>query len=278
MPPFDPPLTPTEVAAALSPRYTRLTTLKSGGQGAVFKGALRPAGSKGKSADVALKIYFADAVEERNEREIEALKRLQSPRIVRFRDAGTTQLRAAQCYWLETEFIEGQCLQPRAGNGGLGLAQTARVLANVAEAIESMWALRIVHRDIKPDNIMLRADGSAVVIDLGIARHVELAPITASGNTWGTMGYYSPEQRNAIRSLTCKSDVFALGVVAQECLLGRHPTNGSQERLLRGAPRTLTIAPNIPVAFADLIDAMLSPDPIRRPQPDQVASVAAQFC
>lgn len=278
MPPFDPPLTPEEVKTGFPGRFSALATLKSGGQGAVFRAEYASPISKTSPTTVALKIYFADAVEERNVREIRALKKLKAKSIVRFCDAGATQLRGAPCSWLETEFVDGSALAPIVSQGALPVERTARVVVDVADAIERMWQLRIVHRDLKPDNIILRADGSAVVIDLGIARHVELAPITASGGTWGTMGYYSPEQRIAVRSLTCKSDVFALGIVAQQCLLGRHPTNHNQEKLLRGGPRTLSLVPGVPIPFADLIDAMLTADPIRRPFPAQVAEVAAKYC
>ena len=235
MPAFDPPLAPAEIDVALPARYQRIDVLKSGGQGAVFRVEFGPNQERPAGTPVALKIYYADQLEERTEREVDALKQIQVASLVRFVATGRITIRGLPCIWLETAFIEGEPLAAVIGRGPLSISQTATIAHDVAAALDELWARRIVHRDVKPDNIMVQADGHAVLIDLGVARHIELDSLTTYGKTWGTEGYLSPEQSRAVRTLTCKSDVFALGVVVQECLLGTsdRPTPAHSSRAVR---------------------------------------------
>lgn len=241
-------------------------TLQAGGQGAVFK-ARTP-----KGAVVALKIYSSDQLEERLEREIEALKTIRSPTLVELHDAGTCTVRGQQCRYLMTTFIEGQTLDALLKAGGPQPPDLiARVARDVALAIEAVWDERIVHRDVKPNNIMLPPGGGAVLIDLGVARHIDMTSLTTTGKTWGTNGYLSPEQCQG-RPLTCKSDVFALGVVVQECILGRHPTGLRQPALISGGVKTAGLRAGLPPFFVHLVDEMVHAKAIMRPSPGKVAS------
>jgi len=277
VPAFDPPLGPAEIDAAFPGRYLRIDVLKSGGQGAVFRVEFGPNQEQPAGASVALKIYYADQLEERTQREIDALKQVQVASLVRFVATGRISIRGLPCLWLETAFIEGESLADVIARGSLSVLQTARIAHDVAGALHELWAHRIVHRDVKPDNIMLRPDGHAVLIDLGVARHIALDSLTTYGKTWGTEGYLSPEQSRAVRSLTCKSDVFALGVVVQECLLGRHPTARRQPQLVAGGPATATLQSGLPSDFCALVDRMVHRDPVRRPQPAELVDDMLPF-
>jgi serine/threonine protein kinase len=104
---------------------------------------------------------------------------------------------------------------------------------------------------------MVRADGSAVLIDLGGARHLDNTTITALGTTFGTFGYFSPEQYRAEHALTSASDVFTLGVVLLECLLGRHPTSFDQTQLAISPPSSTAVVPNVRKELREVIDRML---------------------
>ncbi|MBP9896930.1 MAG: serine/threonine protein kinase [Gemmatimonadales bacterium] len=246
--------------------------LKTGGQGAVFR-ATRIESSQ----DVALKVYSASHVEERTEREVDALRRLRGDHIVTLLESGNCIIRGTPCVWLETEFIDGEPLSTAIHRGPLEPAHVAAIVCDISAAIESMWALRVVHRDIKPDNIMIRPDGRAVLIDLGIARHVDLDSLTTVGMAWGTQGYLSPEQCRAVHSLSCKSDVFGLGVVAQEALVGRHPTARHQPTLISGGPSTVSLRPGTAAQLTAIIDRMVHRDPLRRPLPAEIISALRDF-
>jgi len=277
VPPFDPPLLPDEVDHALPGRYRAIQVLKSGGQGAVFRVEAGVDHPEPPGTPLALKIYAADQLEERTDREIDTLSHLHVDTLVEFVGTGRVTVRGLPCVWLETTFIEGEPLSSILQRGPLPVPQIARIASDIGVVLDRLWERRIVHRDVKPDNIMLRADGRAILIDLGIARYVEMDSLTTAGKTWGTVGYFSPEQFRAVRALTCKSDVFALGVVVQECLLGRHPTARRQPQLVGGGPATAPLAPSLPADFCALVDRMVHRDPVRRPAPSEVVAGMRPF-
>jgi serine/threonine protein kinase len=275
MPKFDPPLTDVEVNTGFPNKYLRIAPVFAGGQGTVFR-VDRPDGSVG-----ALKIYAPDPgaeLEERTAREVDALQNIVRPTVVNLDAFGSVGMRGEQCRFVCTTFIEGVTLSNRLQVLGapMPLDEVARVGYDVADAIEGLWErpYRIVHRDVKPPNVMLSSSGRAVLIDLGVARHTTMDSLTVTGNSWGTQGYMSPEQALGRKALTCKSDVFALGIMLQQCLAGRHPSNGSQ-RVLTTGPLALThsFAPSAPAEVAKLIDSMVLKDANRRPMPDQIKSV-----
>jgi len=217
--------------------------------------------------DVALKVYHSDEYEERSAREVRALKAVNGPTIARIEDAGSVVIRGNKCPYVMTSFVQGEVLASRLSGGSVTPGVTAGIGRDIALAIGLMWEARTVHRDIKPSNIMLGADGRAVLIDLGIARHLSLDSITTTGVAWGTPGYLSPEQARAVRQLSCASDVFSLGIVLQECLVGQHPTGRRQQLLIKGGPRTATVRADVPGPLADVIDSMVRVKPHFRPSP-----------
>jgi len=244
--------------------------LTPSGQGSVFSATL--SAPSGGVDTVALKIYNVGTLEERTDREIAAMRRLSSPCLVRLIGSGTQIVRGSDCIWIETEFIEGRSIATELQDGPLSELRTAAIIRDVAIAIEALWDERIVHRDIKPANVMLTGSGRAVVIDLGLARHVDLSSVTGIGATCGTLGYLSPEQARANHALTCKSDIFALGILAEECLLGRHPTGNQQSYLLTGGPKVATLGLRPSPILETVVDSMIQTDAFRRPNPAQVVS------
>lgn len=271
MPQFDPPLKTEEIDAAFPRQFRAIAPVVSGGQGSVFRV------DEHDGSVIALKIYVPNAganVEERTGREVAALEQLQCPTIVKLRGHGERLIRGVQCRFVSTTFIDGDTVERRVAVGPpLTVEGIAQVAADIADAIDAMWATgaRIVHRDIKPANVMLSAARRAVLIDLGLARHTTLDSLTVSGQSWGTAGYLSPEQASARKGLTCKSDVFALGVLLQYCLLGGHPTHGNQHLLLKTRPNTASLRTRIPRDYAAVVDRMLSTSPVVRPLPSVIS-------
>lgn len=219
---------------------------------------------------VALKVYFPDQLQERTAREIDALRELRGDTLVRLIDAGTCTIRGHQCVYVATEFVEGEPMDRRLGTGPMSVREAVQVGRDVSAALDLLWSRRIVHRDVKPGNMMLSPTGRVVLIDLGVARHLSLSSLTTAGKTWGTEGYMSPEQMQMPRRLTCKSDMFSLGLVLQECLLGTHPTGRQQMQLANGGPRCFAVLPMLDHAVAILVDGMLTKKPERRPVPSFV--------
>lgn len=264
---FDPILELEEVRRAFQDSFQLIEPIIVGGQGAVFKASMVGQRADQLPAHMALKVYFPEQLSERTDREIGALRRLTSPNIVKLVDSGRVNLRGVDCVYVATEFIQGEVLSAVLGRRVLSLKQIAKVGSDMASAIAAIWQERIVHRDIKPPNIMLTPDSQAILIDLGVARHLALASLTTPGMTWGTSGYMAPEHALARRQLSCKADVFSLGVVLQECILGQHPTNGRQDLLMGGGPATRTLRRDMPAEFSSIVDSMVNRDALSRPLP-----------
>jgi serine/threonine-protein kinase len=263
---------PAELATALGGRFELHPGTRRGGQGTVFR-ATRRRDRDGVPAaeDVALKLYENASQVERIDREVAAMQRVRHASLANLVEAGEVVLGRRRYRFVACDFIEGEALDERIRRGPLSPRTVAIVGRDIATAIAEIWAERIVHRDVNPKNIMLRVgEREAVLIDLGIARHIGQSPLTTVGSTWGTQGYMAPEHARAEQGLTCKADVFSLGVVLQEALAGRHPTGGSQQALEAAIPETAVVASGAPAGLARMIDRMLSPRAAFRAGPDEV--------
>ncbi len=252
------PFKKADIESALNGRYVLGPELRVGGQGVVYR-ATRVRDTAGGSCnnDVALKLHLDSRQDERVEREIDAAKNLRHPMLATLLEDGTIVIDNKSTRYIAWDFIDGEPLDTRLSTGPLAETATIQIGSDVASAIAALWSKQIVHRDITPKNIMVKANGRTVLIDLGGARHLQNTTITAPGATFGTVGYFSPEQYRAEHALTSASDVFALGVVMLECLLGHHPTNFDQHRLALSPPSAYTLIPGMNAGLRELIDGML---------------------
>lgn len=257
-----------ELNASL-PAHVRISgPLAQGGQGIVYRGTVN-------GAQAAVKFYRPQQIEVRIEREIEALSRLDAPVIAKLLWSGDITLRTHPVRVVATSLIAGVPLNVLLQQRSLLPAELHALLFDVSEAILHLWSIRLVHRDLKPANIIIDR-GRAVVIDLGVARHVDQASLTNTGATWGTVGYMSPEQSRGVKQLTCKSDLFALGVVALEAVMARHPTGRDQRRLTNGSLHEhLPCA--LPAESAAIVQRMLCPRPTQRPVPEAILNALSSF-
>ena len=223
----------------------------------------------------ALKVVVGDLPWERIERETAALQQCRHPHISRLHESGS--IRDVQgrsvAYFLE-EFLDGGTLSQRLAHGRTVALDEGRAIGlAMSSALLHLDELRIVHRDIKPDNIMFRRDGAAVLLDLGIARHVVESTLTQqwAGVGPGTPVFAAPEQlRNEIRQIDWRTDQFGLGVTMSVALLGMYPHSGSAS--FQGVVDRV-IARHLPSdAFVDattrrglgLLRTMVDPWPARR--------------
>ena len=249
---------------ALGDRYRVERELGRGGMATVFLGE-----DPRHHRRVAIKVLEPELAQvvggDRFAREIEFAARLQHPHILTLLDSGA----GAGLLWYAMPYVEGESLRARLQQEGrLGAAETARLGAQVARALDYAHRQGVVHRDVKPENILL-ADRQAMVTDFGIARAIRVAggaTLTGAGVAVGTPEYMSPEQVTAEREVDGRSDVYALGCVLYEMLAGRPPFTGPAETLghqhLNVAPRSVAeLRPGLPAALAAAVDRALAKAP-----------------
>lgn len=167
--------------------------------------------------------------------------------------------------------VDGESLSERLRRlGALSPAETVRVLRETAWALAYAHARGVIHRDVKPENLMIeRATGRVIVTDFGIARDVRTSRMTQDGLVLGSVHYMSPEQV-AGETLDGRSDIYALGVVGFQCLTGQVPFDADQQTAVlvqhatKPAPPLNSVAPSVPAAVAAVIDRCLAKDPATR--------------
>jgi serine/threonine-protein kinase len=228
--------------------------------------------------DVAVKVIRAELAaslgRERFLREIDIAARLRHPNIVPLYDSGDVQ---GTLYFV-MPYEDGPSLRTRlAATGALPIADVIAVLRDVARALQYAHTQGVVHRDIKPDNIMM-SGGAAVVADFGIAKAVSAArdgttsALTQTGTGIGTPAYMAPEQAVADPTSDHRADLYSYGCVAFELLAGRPPFVGAEAYQLIAAhvsttaPAVTTLRADTPRALADLIAGCLEKNPDARPQ------------
>jgi tetratricopeptide (TPR) repeat protein len=209
---------------------------------------------------------------ERFEREIQLAAKLQHPHIVPLLSAGSKD----DLLYYVMPYIEGESLRAKlAREGELPVAETVRILKDVLDALSYAHEQGIVHRDIKPDNVMI-ARRHAVVTDFGVAKAVQSSTgessLTSLGVALGTPAYMSPEQAAADPHVDHRADLYALGAMAYEMLTGRPPFTGHTPQAVLSAHVTQSPDPvtvhreTVPPALADLLMQCLAKKPADRPQ------------
>jgi len=259
-----------QVSTALAGRYALVRELGQGGMGAVFLGKDAKLGR-----EVAIKVLppttRAYLGSERFQREVQLVARLSHPHIVPLFEADEVD---GFLYYV-MEYVEGESLAQRLARlGPISFDEAIRIIAEVGDALQYAHEHGIVHRDVKPANILL-SGGHARVTDFGIAKSVaeseEGKTLTGTGVTVGTAAYMSPEQASGERRIDARSDVYALAAVLYEMLAGEPPFTGPNAqaivaRILVDAPRAVrTIRPNVPVHVDQALLAGLAKVPADRP-------------
>jgi eukaryotic-like serine/threonine-protein kinase len=220
---------------------------------------------------VALKIlheqYNADEdFVERFKREARSVAQLQHPNIVTVIDRGEEAGRQ----YIVFEYVEGENLKEYVvRKGRLDVREALEVAAEVGRALAFAHENGLIHRDVKPQNVLLNGDGRAKVTDFGIARTVDVDGMTQTGTVLGTSNYIAPEQASGQR-VDAQSDVYALGVVLYELLAGDVPFPGesfiavAMKHMHEPAPNLLDVRNDVPLRVAAAVDRALEKDPEQR--------------
>ncbi|MBB6346276.1 serine/threonine-protein kinase [Nonomuraea muscovyensis] len=248
----------------LGNRYLLLSRIATGGMGEVWRARDELLGREVAVKTLRSHIHADPSFRERFRNEARITAALTDPGIAQIYDYGEQSDGA----YLVMELVHGESLSAiLARNGSLGPDVTLDVLHQTAKALHAAHSSGVVHRDIKPGNLLVTPEGTIKVTDFGIARALEAAPVTQAGTVLGTAQYVSPEQAQGL-PLTPATDLYSLGIVAYECLAGRTPFQGDSQvaialRHLNEQPPPLGV--DVPAPVRELVKALLAKDPAARP-------------
>lgn len=266
---------PMLVAEQRVEKWRVLRLLAQGGQGAVYE-ALRDDIHQRGALKVLLSPRITPALLQRFNNEARAVNSIKHRNIPEVFDFGAFPDGSA---WLVMDYVEGVTLEARLGQRRLTLPEVLSIAEDVASALDAAHKKGIVHRDIKPNNIMLAGDDQkplgerALVLDFGIAKLTEAEPVTATGNLVGTPLYMAYEQGVKAATVDGRADVYSLGVMLFQMLCRRLPFpyhRGDSHLVVLSAKLEPSIpietyAPNLPPGLRALVNAMVQKDRALRP-------------
>jgi serine/threonine protein kinase len=207
-------------------------------------------------------------------REAQAAARLNHPGIVTLYEIGEE----AGSTLLVTELVDGSTLAQLNADRSLSDREIGELGADLCEALDHAHARGVVHRDIKPQNVLVTEDGEprAKLMDFGIASLADAASLTAPGDVVGTLAYMAPEQAEG-RAAGPEADVYSLALTLYECWSGENPNRrlnpAATARAIGSRPRPLRrLRPNLPRELADVVDACLQARPSRRPSLEELGT------
>lgn len=246
-------------------RYRILALLGEGGMGRVYL-ALGPDGQRVALKRILPQFSRDPAFRQRFAREVAAAQRVSGPHLVRVVDADPT----AADPWSATAFVPGPTLsQAVEAHGALPEPQVRRLGADLATALNGIHGAELIHRDVKPSNILISAAG-AQLLDFGVSRAMDGSTsmaLTQTGGLIGSPGFMSPEQAES-RDLTEKSDVFSLGCVLAMAASGRAPFDGpSIPQILYKVVHAEPDLAGVPAPLRDTVARCLAKAPEDRPSP-----------
>jgi serine/threonine protein kinase len=247
-------------------RYRLIELLGRGGMGEVWRAHDTAANNR----TVAIKLLPAhlagDSIfVQRFQREADAAAQLNNPHIIPIHQYGEIDGRL----YVDMRLVEGRDLQDVLNEGPLEPARAVRIIEQVAKALRAAHKVGLVHRDVKPSNILIDEDDFAYLIDFGIARGANQTGLTGTGAMIGSWHYMAPERLRA-QEADARADIYALACVLYECLTGSHPFPGDSmesqvaAHLTDPPPQPSTTLPTVPTSFDAVIAKGMAKDPDER--------------
>ncbi len=268
-----------ELGIVLGGRYRLDQVLGQGGMATIFRATDAKLG-RGVAVKVLRPEFGSDAqFVERFRHEAQAAASLSHPNVVQVYDYGNDPAGP----YIVMEQVSGGDLSVALGeHGALPPTAVARIGQQVADALAAAHARGLIHRDIKPGNILLSPDGRVQVADFGIAHVAARSPVTSTGITLGSVLYFSPEQARG-DTASPASDIYSVGLVMYELLTGQRPFSGDSPaavavaRLSGSVPSPMQVRPETPPALDAIVRWCLAIDPAARPSAPELSLALARF-
>ncbi len=237
--------------------YRVIKLLGSGGFAKVYQSL--PDRTLRESESVAIKIFGESAQQipnfkERTEREVSLCQKLNHPNIMRIHRSGEFN----SIHYIVMELVSGESLRTKMDKGPMAIDEALGLLIKLAEGLAHAHSAGVIHRDIKPDNIMLTSNGPKIM-DFGLARLEGLSDLTQTGSAMGTPHYMSPEQIQGNKTLDGRCDQYSLGAVGFEMLTGQKVFDGDQviavmnKQLTAKPPNPSELRPEIPASLSSIL-------------------------
>jgi hypothetical protein len=221
--------------------------LGAGGMSEVFLGANTKTGEKRAFKIMKMRATMPASSRARFQREVDIMRGLTHPGIIRVMDNGVFD----DFFYYSMEYMPGGCLGQRLERGRIPISETVGLFARICSAMAYAHEQAVIHRDLKPSNILLTKDGDPVVSDFGIAKVLDSSntALTQSGEIMGTIAYLAPEQRFSTKKVNRRADVYALGAIFYEMLMGFPP--------LGKFPWPREVQANFPESFQTVLEKCL---------------------
>jgi serine/threonine-protein kinase len=267
-----------ESGVLLSDRYRLDERVATGGMGDVWR-ATDLVLDRRVAVKVLLPALLADpGFIARFRAEARMMAALHTPGVVQVYDSGEATLPGgSRADYLVMEYVDGEPLSRRlAAVERLDVAETMSIVAQAARALHAAHTAGIVHRDVKPSNLLVQADGTVVLVDFGVARSTAVTSITGTNAVPGTALYMAPEQALG-KPVSAATDIYALGAVAYHCLTGHTPFTGDnplEVAIKHTQDEPPPLPADVPAPVAELVARTLAKDPAAR-YPDAEALAAA---
>ncbi len=253
--------------SVVADRYEILKMLGEGGMGAVYK-------ARDRELDrlVALKVIRSElaghaSVLQRFKQELILARQITHRNVIRIYDLGV----AEGLRFITMEYVDGKDLSSLLEERKFAPEEAVKILRQICEALQAAHTAGVVHRDLKPNNVMIESSGRVVVMDFGLARSMEATGLTQAGTIMGTPAYMSPEQAKGMPADE-RSDIFSLGIIAYQMLTGVIPYQADTafaSMLLRTQgppPPPVQLDPSVPQPLSDMVLKSLATDPAARYQ------------